>query len=60
MHVSYSEPYDDDYQYDYANARPDDLSNRAIQTVQNPYYGVDDTDIDTSQFVEDNGKRFCY
>ena len=70
MHVSYSESYDDDHQYDYANAQVNDLSSRrranqdlqaqkncqsrTLQTVQNPYYGVDDTEIDNSQLGSDD------
>ena len=54
-----SEPYGEDHQYDYAYAEENDLSNRrrtdreqhlqendneiVLETVDNPYYGVDDS-----------------
>ena len=65
MRVSYSEPYDGDQQYDYADFQEDDLTHirranqtahaqgngqeRILQLVRSPSYGDDDTDVPNSQ-----------
>ena len=68
MYVYRAEPGDDERQYDYANPEADEPINRqrriqeatfqrndeegALETVQNPYYGVDDTAMETDGQVQ--------